>query len=306
MEQVITGKTGKVDYHLNESKFRLEKHPLLAALINGFSPSKIIKPAEVYVLAHILSIKKPNNYLPMASKKVHLFIRRSHRYLGVVLGIQFLLWTVGGLYFSWSNIDEIHGDLQHKPAPLLSNFDNLVSPSDVFTLNAIQADSIQNLQLIAILNKPCYAIKYFTGSQSQTLLADATTGILKPAITKEEAIQIAAESFNGQPLLKAVEYITAVSSDDEYREKPLPAWKVTFHHPTNTNLYVSAQQGKVETFRNTRWRIFDFLWMFHTMDYNGRDNINNWVLRAFSIFGLITIFSGFALYVVSTRRFKKN
>ncbi len=46
----------------------------------------------------------------MAKKKVDLFIRRSHRYLGVILGIQFLFWTISGLYFSWTNIDEIYGD----------------------------------------------------------------------------------------------------------------------------------------------------------------------------------------------------
>jgi succinate dehydrogenase/fumarate reductase cytochrome b subunit len=47
-------------------------------------------------------------------------IRRLHRYLGVLLGIQFLFWTIGGLYFSWSNMDEIHGDFQKK-APLVSS-----------------------------------------------------------------------------------------------------------------------------------------------------------------------------------------
>ncbi len=49
----------------------------------------------------------------MARSK-HYYIRKTHRYLGVILGIQFLFWTIGGLYFSWTNIDEIHGDFQHK------------------------------------------------------------------------------------------------------------------------------------------------------------------------------------------------
>ena len=30
--------------------------------------------------------------------------RRFHRYMGVTIGIQFLFWTLGGLYFSWSDI----------------------------------------------------------------------------------------------------------------------------------------------------------------------------------------------------------
>ena len=46
----------------------------------------------------------------MASRKISLNIRKTHRYLGLFLGIQFLFWTVSGLYFSWTNLDEIHGD----------------------------------------------------------------------------------------------------------------------------------------------------------------------------------------------------
>ena len=47
------------------------------------------------------------------------YLRRLHRYMGVTIGIQFLLWTIGGLYFSWSDMDEIHGDYQRRPVPLL-------------------------------------------------------------------------------------------------------------------------------------------------------------------------------------------
>jgi len=44
--------------------------------------------------------------------------------------------------------------------------------------------------------------------------------------------------------------------------------------------------------------------MMHTMDYQTRDNLSNWLLRAFSIFGLLTISSGFILFFVSQRKSK--
>jgi len=66
-------------------------------------------------------------------------------------------------------------------------------------------------------------------------------------------------------------------------------------------VYVSAETGKVESFRNNKWRVFDFLWMMHTMDYKSRDNFNNFLLRTFSLFGLVTVISGFALYFVSSK-----
>ena len=56
--------------------------------------------------------------------KTQLKIRKTHRYLGLIIGVQFLAWTVSGLYFSWTDIDQIHGDpfLQlekpQKPIPI--------------------------------------------------------------------------------------------------------------------------------------------------------------------------------------------
>lgn len=76
------------------------------------------------------------------AKSTHYYIRRSHRYLGVLLGIQFLFWTVGGLYFSWTSLDEVHGDFQHKPVARLTGTLTLVLPDSVFKQLGHPVDSI--------------------------------------------------------------------------------------------------------------------------------------------------------------------
>ena len=43
-------------------------------------------------------------------KNTNYNTRKTHRYLGVILGVQFLFWTLGGLYFSWNNMDDVHGE----------------------------------------------------------------------------------------------------------------------------------------------------------------------------------------------------
>lgn len=70
-------------------------------------------------------------------------------------------------------------------------------------------------------------------------------------------------------------------------------------------MYVAAELGTVEKFRNEKWRWFDWLWMLHVMDYESRDHIGNWLLRAFSVLGLLTICSGFALFIVTSPMFQK-
>ena len=252
------------------------------------------------------------------AKSKHYYIRRTHRYLGLLLGIQFLLWTIGGLYFSWSNIDEVHGDFQKRNVPLLSSNISLVSPTMVLeSIRKVhQIDSIVSIQLIEILGKPFYqvhcisAIHHKANHQhdmaAMNHLANAETGQLRGPLTKEEAIAVAKMRFNGEPQIKSVEYLTATNNHHEYREAPLPAYAITFEYPTKTTVYVASELGTVQKFRNNKWRLFDFLWMLHTMDYQGRDNFGNILLRIFSIFGLVTVTSGFALFFVSAKWNKRK
>jgi hypothetical protein len=239
-------------------------------------------------------------------------LRRLHRFLGITVGIQLLFWTLSGLYFSWSDLDSVHGDPQkNAPAPLPSR-DSLASPSLALE-NVRQAEGdfdLTELQLVQILGKPCWQITFVPAAHREhgmktTRLADAKTGALRPALTENEAIEMAKSAFNGKPDIQKVEYLTEVGGHHEFREAPLPAYAVTFRHPTNTTVYVSTERGTVQKFRNNQWRVFDLLWMFHTMDYRSRDDINNLVLRAFSVLGLLTVASGFTLFFVTMKR-KRN
>jgi len=233
-------------------------------------------------------------------------IRKTHRWLGFVLGIQFLFWTIGGLYFSWSNMDEVHGDHQKAHIyPLRGNI-SLVNPQDILT-KIKQKDTVNfvlGMQLFQILDKPVYQIIYSkehdNGKKIQ--LADAQTGNLRPHLSKEEAVAIARKNFSDNAKIQQIEYLTTTNGHHEYREQPLPAYAITFVHHSNTAAYISSELGTVQKFRNNKWRILDFLWMLHTMDYQGRDNLSNWLLRPFSIFGLFTISSGFILFFVSRKK----
>ncbi|MDJ1484837.1 PepSY domain-containing protein [Cytophagaceae bacterium YF14B1] len=242
-------------------------------------------------------------------RSFHFLTRKLHRYLGLVLGIQFLFWTIGGLYFSWSDMDEVHGDHQRKAASLIPVNGAIVSPIQALqNLRDVRPiDSVAALSLIQILGKPVYQIKCQAHGthQAKTYLADALTGKLRSSLSKEEAIQVAQRQFTMPASVVAVEYLTTTNGHHEYREQPLPAYAVTFDHPSQTRVYVAAELGTVQKFRNNKWRIFDFLWMLHTMDYQSRDNIGNWALRLFSILGLLTIASGFVLYWVSSKQIRK-
>ena len=238
-------------------------------------------------------------------------VRKLHRYLGLVLGVQFLLWTAGGLYFSWSNMDEIHGDHQRHPAPPLPVSGALVSPGGV--LDSLQkrhpALAVVSVQVVEVLGEPLYQVVYQAqpgaGQAREVQLASARTGAFRGPLSRPEAVALAKSRFHGPAAVERVEYLTAAGAHHEYRENPLPAYAIRFKHPSRTTVYVAARMGTVQKFRNEKWRVFDFLWMLHTMDYSTRDNFGNVLLRAFSGFGLLTIASGFGLYFLSSRTLRR-
>lgn len=232
------------------------------------------------------------------------FIRKSHRYLGIFIGIQFLLWTLGGLYFSWTNINEIRGeDLMSEHHALNAN-QNFISPKIVIDeiRQSRAATEITRVQLIEILGETFYEIKCESADKKpETIVAGALDGKIRPPVSEDEARRIALHALKKPLEIKRTEYLTGnIGGHHEYREKPLPAWAVTFEH--DLTVYLSAQTGQIGAFRTNKWRVFDFLWMLHTMDFDARDNINNYLLRGFSMLGIITILSGFLLFFVSSKR----
>ena len=229
----------------------------------------------------------------MVGRKTALKIRKTHRYLGLFIGIQFLLWTISGLYFSWTDIDEIHGDhfknLTYQPKA----FDSLMSPT---ALNILQG--VQTIELKDLNNIPHYWV-------NDSQLINAIDGKIRNGITEKEALYVAKNYMKDGIEVIAVDRISVAGKHHEYRKKLLPAFVISYKSDEAIKAYVSIKDGKFQTVRHQDWRWFDFLWMTHTMDYEGRDNFNTLILRAFSLLGLITVFSGFLLWFTSSPSVRK-
>jgi hypothetical protein len=229
----------------------------------------------------------------MLTRKTELKIRKAHRYLGVFLGLQFLMWTISGMYFSWTNIDEIHGDHFKKELPEQAVFSELLGSSDLQFKGAIKS-----LELLEIAGNPYY---WINGAK----LFNAFTGVEKNEITEREAIKVAERYMLSSLEFEQIQRIETVDAHHEYRGKPLPAYEISYKTDENLKAYVAIKNGAFQTVRHRDWRWFDFLWMTHTMDYQGRDNFNTIVLRAFSVLGLITVLSGFLLWFISSATIRK-
>ena len=219
-------------------------------------------------------------------------IRKAHRYLGLFLGVQFLFWTISGLYFSWTDLDEIHGDHFKKEKEQVS-FTNLININDLEF-----KDPIKSFELREIADLPYYFI-------NDSILFNAYNGNLKDSISLEEAIKISNKNILDKYKISSVDKIYEVGNHHEYRGKPLPAFVILYEGAEKLKSYVSIIDGKFQTVRHRDWRWFDFLWMTHTMDYETRDDFNNKLIRAFSLLGLITVMSGFLLWFISSKTIRR-
>jgi|TARA_R110000751_G_scaffold137079_2_gene240206 hypothetical protein len=231
--------------------------------------------------------------MTMVNRKTAIKIRKTHRYLGLFLGIQFLFWTISGMYFSWTNIDDIHGDEFRNLDYVPKTFNNLISPSEMHN-----AEGIRSIEIRDINNEPYYWV-------NNKQLYSAKTGEAKQDISEEEALSVAKNYMKEGLKVANIKKITEVDDYHEYREKLLPAYVISYDTDEALKAYISVTDGKFQTVRHRAWRWFDFLWMTHTMDYDTRDNFNTIVLRAFSLLGLITVLSGFLLWYISSPTIRK-
>ncbi len=231
-------------------------------------------------------------------------IRKAHRWLGLAIGVQLLAWTISGLYFSIIPIEEIRGEHLTEPVeePLGRLPADLLGPDlvEARLATAVPGSRLESMQLLRRGESVFYrAVLTGTGG-SDPRLVDARTGAVVPPLDEAGARRRARALFKHDVPVAAVEYLTEVAPDSEYRGKPLPAWRVRFDHPSGVAVYLSAATGELTARRTDAWRVFDFLWMLHILDFESRDDFNHWLLRTLSVLGVITVVSGFVLWVMTT------
>ena len=222
-------------------------------------------------------------------------LRKIHRILGVVIGVQFLAWTISGLYFSWRDLDVVHGDpwVKEGRAPSWTYTDLQFLPTDSAVNSGIR--SIESAELLDVLDVPYWWV-------NDSLLVSARTGLTRGQLSQEEALTVAQQRAVGSPELSWIERVEQTGPYHEFREQALPAWAIHWDNADSVVFYVDARNGQLARVRNDAWRWFDALWMFHTMDYATRDNFNNLLLRVMSFLGLFTVLSGLTLFFSTMRK----
>jgi uncharacterized iron-regulated membrane protein len=206
----------------------------------------------------------------------------AHKWLGLIIGVQVFLWLASGLFMTAVPIETVRGEHNiRKAAPLKLSADGLVSLDRVLTGRETRAELTD---LYGIL------VWRLDEEGQPARLVDAQTGVTISPLTEAQARRIAAADFSGPGKIASAALIER-DPEIEYRGA-LPVWRIQFDDPESTRLYVLATSGKVTARRTNTWRIYDFLWSLHIMDYGGRDNFNNPLVVMAAVLGLILALTG--------------
>lgn len=222
---------------------------------------------------------------------------KAHRWLGLLAGLQVVAWVGSGAVFVWLDLDEVHGDhdVREQPAPVLGR-GALAAPerAALEALEAVEGRKVEPTRflLTSHLGRPVRAVYEGAGGVPVGLVDAATGDALTPLDAPGASAAARADYAPAHPVAK-VELVRSAGGD--YRGSELPVWRVEFAGPKRTRLYVSPRSGRVVARRNRAWRVFDFFWMLHTMDYRGRDDFNHPLVRGASLGALAAVLSGAVL-----------
>lgn len=216
--------------------------------------------------------------------------RKLHKWLGLIIGLQLVLWLISGLVMSLLDSDKVAGKALRAPAAAAQLWPSDAIPyPDLMRIAPGDTKSIKTDWLAGI---PVFQIATETGHE----IRDARTGKVL-ALDSAIAAAIAKSHYNGPGTVGTPKLL---NWSDEARSHEGKIWRVDYADAEETTAYISAVNGELLEMRNRDWRMFDFFWMFHIMDYADRANFNNPILISsglgglfMSIFGIWLLFASF-------------
>ncbi len=218
------------------------------------------------------------------------WMRKIHKWIGLVIGLQLVLWMCSGLVMSLLDSEKVRGrEFRAPPQSKRLWPENAVSVNNVLVG---AATPVQTITTGWLLNQPIYRL----AGEKGIAMIDATDG-KGVELTADLAQRLAEASYVGPGRPARAELVEPSLETRAHKGK---VWRIDFSDAEDTTVYLSLQ-GDVLEHRNRTWRLFDIFWMLHIMDYYERKDFNNVLVVSTAIGGLWLALSGTWLLITSFR-----
>ncbi len=226
----------------------------------------------------------------LSKMNVNKTSRKIHKWLMLFLSIQFLIWSISGVYMVVFDIDYIHGD------SLIIDDKSMIEPQQVnYTFSELFNDypSAKNVELRTFIGTTVYQFTLGSKQGNSSVLLDARNGQQLSPINEATARVVAKYYYRGEEQIADIQLLTD-KAPFELSSRHLPVWRIDVDDFSYSTLYISAQTGKVVTRRHQFWRIFDLMFSLHVMDYEDEDPANQ-LLFWFALFAAFAVITGMVL-----------
>jgi uncharacterized iron-regulated membrane protein len=217
---------------------------------------------------------------PLSSLARLSFWRKVHKYLGWVLLLQLIGWFGSGLVMSLLPIEQVRGEhlRQALPAP---DWSRAISPAPL-------AQQLPHHQL-KLSQQGITPVYQFSKDKEQLYYSALTAEVIAP-LTEAQVKDLARRQYQGTAEIDKMQYMQ--QAPFEVRHLTAPLWQVQFADGEGSSFYLEEYTGKLLSVRTTNWRVFDFVWMLHIMDYQNREDFNHPLLIVFSATALFFTLTG--------------
>jgi hypothetical protein len=193
-------------------------------------------------------------------------LRRWHVWLGWLVAVPFLFWTVSGLVMVAKPIEEVRGEHLVSSPKSMRVTGATVAPQ-------LEGRPVESITLEQRADGPRWNID-FAGGESR--LADPATGRLLPHLGPADVTRELMARYTGSAKIVEVSRLNPSVPPLELR-RPMDGWQVRMSD--DTHFYVDGGSGEIVAKRTSWWRFYDFMWGLHIMDLQGREDTHNpWVV----------------------------
>jgi hypothetical protein len=223
--------------------------------------------------------------------RLHVAASRVHKWLALVIGAQLLIWFTSGVLMSFLPIEKVRGEhlVDREAVAMIPSGTRFADPAAMLASVGAPVEAI-NWHMVGDR-----AVAEVTTAKGIRLF-DATTGAALPPLDANRAAAIARAAWK-EPTKPQSTASRVTTESPEYRGA-LPAWRIAFADTEATSVFVAADTGKITAVRTGTWRLYDFFWSLHIMDWKNHEDFNTPWLLAFAIGGLLLGLAGTVLLVM--------
>ena len=224
----------------------------------------------------------------LSSTRHERFWRNLHFYLGLILSLQLVAWFASGVVMTWFPIEQVRGEHLQRPAPAVRWSDAVVTPASALQQAPAEFQQAQ-LSFSQRGAEPVYQLQ----QDDKQLFISALSGQVLTPLSDHEVRMLAQQRYLGAGSVQDAKLLRQAPA--EVRGLTPPLWQVQFADAEQTAFYFHPITGQLQRVRTDTWRLYDFFWMLHIMDYEDRSDFNHPLLIISTASALGFTLGGFVL-----------